>query len=162
MKKNHLSSVIPAGAFAIFALSIHWALAEDRVKPPKLDIRCFLVFFFEDARDHLEGSRPAGTDDSQKAKSNLEDSMSLRTGDKNYLWSNLIDSETMVSEIKRLNTSLTKLLSKPANFKGGGNLQCRRDFCCTCCFVWKDCRIRRGRSLEKLRTFAPNQVLANK
>ena len=43
-------------------------------------------------------------------------------------WSKLIDAETIETEIKRLSQELAKTVTAPAQFKGGGYKDCRRQF----------------------------------
>ncbi|MCH2115564.1 MAG: cytochrome c [Pirellulales bacterium] len=83
--------------------------------------------FFADARQHLLGERPspraAMADDRRQSPPPVVDSDTSSIS-----WSELVSAETLTAEIKRLNIALATSLARPAQFKGGGNLQCRRDF----------------------------------
>ena len=86
--------------------------------------------FFDDARHHLVGERPQAV--ASEAGEKLPVSSLLPGMGKaraaTTKWSDLVTADTLTTEVKRLNIALTAALAKPAQFKGGGNLQCRRDF----------------------------------
>jgi len=97
-----------------------------RAKPPvwSQEVR---DAFFEDARKELSGDRPDASQDSADEQSAASREESAET-DGELRWSELISAEVVTSEIKRISTGLTIVLRRPANFKGGANLRCRRDF----------------------------------
>jgi hypothetical protein len=88
--------------------------------------------FFPDARAKLVGERPNYTQSvtvantpSPPATESPTTGVAPATG---AGWSKLIDAETIETEIKRLSQELAKDVAAPAQFKGGGYKDCRRDF----------------------------------
>ena len=96
-----------------------------RAKPPTWS-QDVLDAFFDDAREQLVGERPQAGTSAVSGHPILPVETFRRDG--MIRWSDLVDADTLASEIKRLNIALAAGLSKPAQFKGGGNLDCRRDF----------------------------------
>lgn len=93
-----------------------------RAKPPEWPQEVLDVFL-ENAHEHLVGERPTGN-----AAAVAQKSPKTKAVDPSFRWSEIIAADTLTSEVRRLNISLTTNLSKPGKFKGGGNLVCRRDF----------------------------------
>ena len=94
-----------------------------RAKPP-LWSQDVLDAFFEDARVELVGKRPQTG--SSAATPNTALAIPGGPSPGNIHCSDLVEADTLTVEIKRLNITLTAALAKPAVFKGGGNLDCRR------------------------------------
>jgi hypothetical protein len=98
-----------------------------RAKPPiwTADV---LDVFFEDAREHLVGERPA------PAETSTADETAPRVGtpkaesSQQFAWSRLVQGETLDNEVKRIVAGLREPLANPAKFKAGGYKQCRADF----------------------------------
>jgi len=97
-----------------------------RAKPPvwTSDV---LDTFFEDAREHLVGERPA-------AEAAIVESASTPAvpgaaeppGE--FAWSQLVDGETLATEVKRIVAGLREPLANPAKFNAGGYKQCQAAF----------------------------------
>lgn len=102
---------------------------EPRAKPPQWprDVR---EVFFDDAREHLVGSRPDYSAASAVPRTAAGGgSTSAASGDKEgYAWSNLVDADTLETEIKRQLAPLQPLVATPSAFKGGGYRECRDRF----------------------------------
>jgi len=93
-----------------------------RAKPPvwTADV---LDVFFEDAREHLVGERPAPAERSANVVAAPKEEPSPT-----FSWSKLVQGETLDGEIKRIVAGLREPLANPAKFKAGGYKQCRADF----------------------------------
>jgi hypothetical protein len=105
------------------------AQKQKRARPPKWSPDV-LDAFFPDARTKLVGSRPdyekssaVATTPPSSAAPGAPTATPSATG-----WSKLIDAETIETEIKRLSQELAKTVTAPAQFKGGGFKDCRRQF----------------------------------
>jgi hypothetical protein len=125
--------VIAAAALAA-VIGGEFAHAKDasppkRARPPKWSADV-LDAFFADAREKLEGTRPdygqasavVAADGNNLGSSTAESPMA------DAGWSKLIDAETIETEIKRLAQSVTKDVTTPGAFKGGGFKASRRSF----------------------------------
>jgi cytochrome c556 len=80
--------------------------------------------FFKDAREALEGERPA-------AAASVGTKQGSRDGDKNAIrfeWSRLITADALATEVKRVASSLAEPLATFAAFQSGGNKACLVDF----------------------------------
>jgi hypothetical protein len=104
-----------------------------RARPPKWSPDV-LDAFFPDARTKLVGARP----DYEKASAaaatitapgTASDAAAAATATPaTNGWSKLIDAETIETEIKRLAQEVARDVTAPAQFKGGGYKDCRREF----------------------------------
>lgn len=98
-------------------------------RPPKWS-NDVLDAFFPDATAKLVGKRPnyeqaaAVAKTSAPANAGGTDAASVA----NAGWSKLIDAETIETEVKRLAQEVGKDVTAPAQFKGGGFKDCRREF----------------------------------
>jgi hypothetical protein len=88
--------------------------------------------FFPDARTKLVGERPnydqATVVATTVAPKTAESPTAGDASASNAGWSKVIDAETVETEIKRQSQELAKDVTAPAQFKGGGYKDCRRDF----------------------------------
>jgi Cytochrome C' len=104
-----------------------------RARPPKWSADV-LDAFFPDARTKLVGTRPDYEKASAASATTTAPSASGTTpaatvvASRGNGWSNLIDAETIETEIKRLAQEVAKDVTAPAQFKGGGYKDCRREF----------------------------------
>ena len=105
-----------------------------RARPPKWSPDV-LDAFFPDARTKLVGNRPdyeKAADVAAAAKPPAEGAANAGAGepaaDASVGWSKLIDAETIETEIKRVAQEVSKSVTAPAQFKGGGYKDCRREF----------------------------------
>ena len=118
------------GLFSL-GLAFPSAQAEEpprRARPPKWTQEETEVFF-QDAREHLVGPRPTPSLSSTAQEAASGDKEPSKTPQASIArWSSIIDAETLQAEVKRLHINLNTNLARPAKFKGGGNLQCQRDF----------------------------------
>jgi hypothetical protein len=100
-------------------------------RPPKWSPDV-LNAFFPDARTKLVDERPnyeQTTAVAANAAPKAVDAPTVgATPASGTGWSKLIDAETIETEIKRISQELTKDVTAPAQFKGGGYKDCRRDF----------------------------------
>jgi hypothetical protein len=124
-------------ASATLADSKDAAQKPKRARPPKWtpDV---VDTFFPDARTKLVGSRPdydkaaaattAATKSSHDASAATGTDEATTATPSGSTWSKLIDAETIETEIKRLSQELAKTVTAPAQFKGGGYKDCRRQF----------------------------------
>jgi len=110
------------------------ATGAKRARPPKWNRRDAEVFF-TDAREKLSGQRPAagGQGSSQAAAANPEAPPGEGGGGPaapggSFAWSNLISSDTLEAEIKLLQKDISDTVQTPAQFKGGGYKDGRRQF----------------------------------
>ncbi len=100
-----------------------------RARPPKWSADV-LDAFFPDARTKLVGTRPDYEKTSAVASASPTSStpgVPAAAASVNG-WSKLIDAETIETEIKRLAQEVSKDVTAPAQFKGGGYKDCRREF----------------------------------
>lgn len=93
-----------------------------RAKPPKWSADVLDVFF-EDARDHLIGPRPA-----DKSPAVAEDPAGPSPRGNKPSADDLVSPDVLTTEIKRLYNGLTVVLRSPATFRSEANARCRRDF----------------------------------
>jgi hypothetical protein len=104
-----------------------------RARPPKWSPDV-LDAFFPDARAKLVGTRPdygqatASAVASAAPSAAPEAPATASAPTSGAAWSKLIDAETIETEIKRLSQELAKDVTAPAQFKGGGYKDCRREF----------------------------------
>jgi len=100
-------------------------------RPPKWSPDV-LDAFFPDARSKLVGERPKYDQPAATASNSAPSATEAQTAGgapaSGSGWSKLIDAETIETEIKRLSQELAKDVTAPAQFKGGGYKDCRRDF----------------------------------
>lgn len=96
-----------------------------RAAPPEWS-RDVLDAFFDDAREHLVGERPAAANATNTllATKNADDEQSAVS----FAWSQRISAETVTQEIKRVANTLRTPLSNPSRFKSGGFQECRQSF----------------------------------
>ena len=96
-------------------------------RPPKWP-KDVVDTFFPDATAKLVGKRPDYGKPTAVADAGQTptDGGSSTAADGN--WSKLIDAETIETEIKRLAQDMNKTVTAPAQFKGGGYKDCRRQF----------------------------------
>ncbi|MEQ8836101.1 MAG: hypothetical protein RID07_04780, partial [Lacipirellulaceae bacterium] len=105
--------------FACFVPSLgHSKEPPRRAKPPVWS-RDVLDAFFDDAREHLVGERPASanTTNTQLASKNAAGEQPATGG---FAWSQRISAETVTQEIKRVANTLRTPLANPSRFKSGG------------------------------------------
>ncbi len=91
-------------------------------------------FFFSDAFTTLEGTRPNFSSSGQKAAAS-QNTASVGDGTptangaaESFKWSSLVSADTLTDEIKTLNAIVSKTVSSPSDFKGGGYDQARESF----------------------------------
>lgn len=99
-------------------------------RPPKWP-KDVVDTFFPDATAKLVGSRPnygSKTSVAASSDSSQPSAAGSSTASSDGGWSKLIDAETIETEIKRIAQQLNKVVTAPAQFKGGGFKECRRDF----------------------------------
>ena len=95
-------------------------------RPPKWP-KDVIDTFFPDATAKLVGKRPDfGKPTAAADAGQTPNGGSNIAADGN--WSKLIDAETVETEIKRLAQDVNKIVTAPAQFKGGGYKDCRRQF----------------------------------
>jgi hypothetical protein len=132
---RHAAILVLAFAAALMC-STHVAAKESGksqklARPPKWSPDV-LDAFFPDARTKLVGERPNYEQPAVVARSTDSKATASPTAGtvpaSGAGWSKLIDAETIETEIKRVSQELTKDLTAPAQFKGGGYKDCRRDF----------------------------------
>jgi hypothetical protein len=116
--------VVAALSGALFA-----AEPPHRARPPVWS-RDVLDAFFDDARQKLEGERP---DYATLAKPNSPTGEPASAGgnttsEPQFAWSKLIDADVIETEVKRINQSLSEIITTPSAFKGGGYKLARREF----------------------------------
>lgn len=136
----HRRLAIFGSAIAIAALlggaAVVWAKEPakppKRARPPKWSPDV-LDTFFPDARTKLVGTRPdyekagaAAVAASAPAPAATENAAAA--AGEEVAWSKLIDAETIETEIKRIAQQVGKSVKAPAQFKGGGYKDCRREF----------------------------------
>lgn len=78
--------------------------------------------FFPDAREALEGERPATAATDPDATSPAD------AGDAAFAWSRLVSADALDTEVKRIAGTLAEPLAGSATFKAGGNKQCQAAF----------------------------------
>jgi hypothetical protein len=102
-----------------------------RARPPKWSADVESAFF-PDARAKLVGVRPdydrAAVVAGAAPPPNPEGVPAAAVASAGSGWSKLIDAETIETEIKRLAQEVAKDVTAPAQFKGGGYKDCRREF----------------------------------
>jgi hypothetical protein len=118
---------------AVAAWAKESAKPPQRARPPKWSPDV-LDAFFPDARTKLVGGRPdyekanaANVAASGPAAAASDGARAAAGGDEGA-WSKLIDAETVETEIKRIAQEVAKSVTAPAQFKGGGYKDCRREF----------------------------------
>lgn len=99
-------------------------------RPPKWP-KDVVDTFFPDATAKLVGTRPDYGKQNPVARAGEAAQSpgaisSIASSDGS--WSKLIDADTIETEIKRITQQLNKTVTAPAQFKGGGYKECRRDF----------------------------------
>ncbi len=103
------------------------AAPQKYARPPKWP-KDVIDTFFPDATAKLVGTRP----DYDKSTAAPGASQTATDSGANPAagggWSKLIDAETIETQIKRLTQEVNKTVSAPAQFKGGGYKECRREF----------------------------------
>ena len=103
-----------------------------RAKPPEWPSDVVDVFF-DDARDHLVGSRPnyeaaATRTTSDRVAATTGGASSTADSATDDVWTSLVDADTLETEIKRQLPSLQPLVATPSAFKGGGYREARDRF----------------------------------
>jgi len=96
-------------------------------RPPKWP-KDVVDTFFPDATAKLVGSRPDYGKTTAVAVTSQAAGETSAAASTEGGWSKLIDADTIETEIKRIAQQLNKKVSAPAQFKGGGYKDCRRDF----------------------------------
>ena len=98
-------------------------LPQRRARPPQWSDKQIGVFF-EDAREHLVGERPAaeGAENKGQGAEQSEDQ------DTRVRWSKVIAAETLTAEVKRISNRLNLSLRRIGPFKSGGNQEVQREF----------------------------------
>lgn len=96
-------------------------------RPPKWP-KDVIDTFFPDATAKLVGSRPDYGKQTPVANSDQLPGADSTIAPTEGGWSKLIDADTIETEIKRIVQLLNKTITAPAQFKGGGYKDCRRDF----------------------------------
>jgi hypothetical protein len=134
--KRRITSPVSASLLAALSIAnLAYAAKEPskpqkRARPPKWSADV-LDAFFPDARTKLVGARP-DYDKAAAVASNAtpqtKDSATPPAASPGSGWSKLIDAETIETEIKRFAQEVAKDVTAPAQFKGGGYKDCRRDF----------------------------------
>ncbi|HEX6963081.1 MAG TPA: hypothetical protein VF175_14525, partial [Lacipirellula sp.] len=121
-----LAAVAAIGPLTLFAAE---ETRPRRAKPPEWSADV-LDLFFEDAREHLVGERPASRSNSDAvADSNRPpSSVSSANSSQPFAWSKLVSGESLESEVKRLVAGLREPLANPTKFKAGGYKDCRAAF----------------------------------
>lgn len=119
---------------AVIALAKEPAKLPKRARPPKWSADV-LDAFFPDARTKLVGARSdyeKAADVAASAKASADSAPNSVAGEAEAGatagWSKLIDAETIETEIKRVAQEVSKSVTAPAQFKGGGYKDCRREF----------------------------------
>ncbi len=128
--------VVASTALVLCLAPILWAAgAPKRSRPPRWTKRDTDVFF-SDAREKVTGQRPAaggggggsaapvptGGGDAPAA-----DAPAANPGG-SFAWSGLISSDTLEGEVKALQKEISETVQTPAQFKGGGYKDGRRQF----------------------------------
>jgi hypothetical protein len=116
-------------AFALFPAMSADAAPPRRAKPP-IWTPDVLDAFFEDAREHLVGERPApGSDNVPKVESVPGNNASNGVSSPQpFAWSRLASGEALEAEVKHLVGGLREPLANATRFKAGGYKQCRATF----------------------------------
>ncbi|HEX3601590.1 MAG TPA: hypothetical protein VHU84_15670, partial [Lacipirellulaceae bacterium] len=96
-------------------------------RPPKWP-KDVVDTFFPDATAKLVGTRPDYTKATVAANADSAPNTAASDTAAGTGWSKLIDAETIETEIKRVAQDLNKTVTAPAQFKGGGFKDCRRQF----------------------------------
>ncbi len=138
--KKLAAAFLLLGFAAVLCHSIAWAQDKKktirRAKPPTFsDKDTKLIFFddvFADQNGGLVGARPA---DLGKVATTVATSGGDNTGGSGggsagglYGWKAIIDGEAIEDEVKSIATSLTKNITTPTKYAGGGYKQSRKDF----------------------------------
>jgi cytochrome c556 len=140
VKKLTVSKLTPrtvaVGMVVLFSVvPILWAAGgPKRARPPKWSKRDSEVFF-TDAREKLIGQRPsAGGHSASPAvaagsgTTSGGDNAPAASEGGTFAWSNLISSDTIEAEVKLLQKDVSDTVQTPAQFKGGGYKDGRRQF----------------------------------
>jgi len=98
-----------------------------RAKPP-LWSSDVLGTFFEDAREHLVGERPASDEAASVESASTRGEPGVADEPGEFAWSQLVDGETLATEVKRIVAGLREPLANPAKFNAGGYKQCQAAF----------------------------------
>lgn len=96
-------------------------------RPPKWP-KDVVDTFFPDATAKLVGTRPDYGKQTPVAETGQAPGDAPQNAASDGGWLKLIDADTIETEIKRLAQQLNKTVTAPAQFKGGGYKDCRRDF----------------------------------
>ncbi len=127
--------MVVVGTVALFtAVPLVWAAgAPKRARPPRWNKRDSEVFF-SDAREKLNGQRPAGSGQSSSTSvvnnpgNPAAENAPAVNDSGTFAWSNLISSDTIEAEVKLLQKEISDTVQTPAQFKGGGYKEGRRQF----------------------------------
>jgi len=115
------------GLALTFVAATLWAAVTKRAKPPHWS-RSATETFFSDAREKLEGQRPAagagGARPAGGPAAMESDSGGAAAG--SYAWSKLIGPDELEDEIKTMQKQYSETITLPAPFKGGGYKTARR------------------------------------
>ncbi len=131
-----LRKLIVGAAVVLLLAPIVWAAGgPKRARPPRWSKRDSDVFF-GDAREKLNGPRPsAGSGGGSSAAPlasggtpSATDSAPTPSDGGTFAWSNLISSDTIEGEVKALQKEISETVQTPAQFKGGGYKDGRRQF----------------------------------
>lgn len=120
-----LTGVIALATLRNAAVNADEGQRPKRAKPPTWT-QDVLDAFFEDAREHLVGERPATTVKGA-APPPVDDRRPVQPAGE-FAWSQVVDGETLATEVKRVVAGLREPLANPGKFKAGGYKQCRADF----------------------------------
>ena len=131
---DHVPIGVLAWLLAITSLAnAKEATQPKRARPPQW-MPDVLDVFVPDARTTLVGSRPDYDKSAHVATAPASPTASpTEAGNPPPAafadgWSKSIDAETIETEVKRLSQELAKTVTVPAQFKGGGYKDCRRQF----------------------------------
>lgn len=100
----------------------------NRAKPPVFEAQKFEGVFFPDVNSALNGQLPKTQSTLQINSSAVAGSSASNAGVDPMGWKDLIAAETLEDLVKTSKLRLDKIVTTPAAFAGGGNLNARREF----------------------------------
>src|SRR5690349_18788154 len=123
MRQSYGLRIILVAVVLLGGSAMLWAAGSSkRAKPPKFPATVKDAFFL-DAREKLVGDRPsAGGAKAAGPAATTDDAPPESTGNSggSFAWSKLIDAETLEAETKAIQTAVSKSVTTPDKFKGGG------------------------------------------
>lgn len=124
-KRTRFNRFAAFAALALAATSLWAAATVKRAKPPHWN-RSASDAFFTDAREKLQGERPAHGGLAAPADPGRPADEPGGGGGGTFTWSKLIEPDTVEDEIKSLQKQFSETITTPAPFKGGGAKTARR------------------------------------